>query len=317
MIKKLFRPLFFHLWRRIHREGIVIYLIHGVIDPRLQTDWQPLRRQLTVKNLDNGLERLAKYYNFISMDEAVAMLKGQVPLQPYSLVLTFDDGYRNNVTHALPILQQHMASATFFLSTGHVERHEPFWYDRLDYAIQHLRKEQHVVFAGRLFSFHPNEKETKRSTFTALRNMIKADKLPYNETMHAVNQIAKNLEDNAGCCLADILKNDHSTDIMSWEEVKCAADQGVTIGSHTVDHVILDRLNELSALDQMKVSKSTIEHYTGKKCFYFCYPSAIWNKQIVSMVQRTGYVAATTTDDGSNKIGVNLLTLHRKSFPEI
>jgi peptidoglycan/xylan/chitin deacetylase (PgdA/CDA1 family) len=292
-------------------------MVHGVVDDALQTTWHPLRKQLSVKDLDRSLTTLAKHYRFISMDKAVAMLAGKEPLQPYSLVLTFDDGYRNNITHALPILQRHNAPAIFFLSTGHVERREPFWYDRLDYAIQHLRQEQHIYFSGKIFLFRPNQEEISRITFSSLRHMIKTDNRPYTETMLEVNQMTNNLEDNGSCRLADVFEKDHCTAIMTWEETRWAANQGVTIGSHTVDHSILDRLDEVAAREQLTISKKTIEQHTGKQCAFFCYPNGNWDKNIVSLVRETGFIAATTTDTGSNKVGGELLTLHRFTFPKV
>lgn len=292
-------------------------MIHAVVDDRLQATWQPFRPQLSVIDLDKGLATLAKHYHFVSMCQAVAMISGKEPIQPYSLVLTFDDGYRNNVTHALPILKRYCAPAAFFLAVGNIERREPFWYDRLDYAIQHLRKEHLVPFAGQSLFFQPNQEKISRTTFATLRNLIKTVKRPYNETMVEVNRIAADMENNAGCSLADIFERDHSRAIMSWEDVKWAADQGVTIGSHSVDHSLLDRLDENSVREQLVVSKKTIEQHVGRKCPYFCYPNGNWNNKIVSLLRNTGYVAAITTDKGSNRVGDELMSLRRLSFPEV
>jgi peptidoglycan/xylan/chitin deacetylase (PgdA/CDA1 family) len=314
-LKKLFASIHSPLWRILHPNHLIIFMIHGVIDPSLQSTWQPLRRQLSVQNLDKGLAALSKHYNFISMDQAVAMLTGKEPLKPYSIVLTFDDGYRNNITHALPVLQKHNATATFFLSTGQIERREPFWYDRLDYAIQHLRKDQHVTFAGQDFSFRPNQTEISRTTFTALRKTIKANKLPYFETMKKVALIANTLEANADCRLSDIFEEDHSTAVISWEEAKWATNQGFTLGSHTVDHVLLDQLDEISTQQQLIVSKKIIEQQTGGQCLHFCYPNGNWNKKVVSLVKEAGFITAVTTEQGANKTGSSLLTLHRHVFP--
>lgn len=291
--------------------------MHGVVDDGRQVAWRPLRRQLTVKSLDRGLAKLAKCFHFITLDHAVAMLGGQASMQPYSVVLTFDDGYQNNVTHALPILQKYNAPAAFFLPTGYVDRREPFWYDRLDYALQHLCKEQEVTFAGRNFFFRPHQEDISRVTFTALRNMIKSNLRPYAETMQEVDLIANILEGNAGRCLAEIFENDHSTAIMTWDDARRAADNGITIGSHTVDHAILDQLEKTAVREQLILSKQAIEQHTGSPCSYFCYPYGNWNNRIVSLVRETGYAAAITTDKGTSKVGDELLTLHRVSFPEV
>jgi len=317
ILKTLFASIHSPLWRILHRHHIIIYMIHGVINTSLLSTWQPLRRQLSIQDLDKGLTVLGKHYQFISMNQAVAMLSGNEPFRPYSIVLTFDDGYRNNVTQALPVLQKHNAPATFFLSTGHTERREPFWYDRLDYAIQHLRQEQHVSFTNQNFTFRPNQTEISRSTFTTLRNTIKENRLPYHETMETVNLLTNRLEENAGCRLTDIFEEDQFSAIMSWEEVKKASNLGITIGSHTVDHVILDRVDTNSAREQLIISKKAIEEKTGRPCLYFCYPNGCWNKHILSIVKESGFIAAITSDEGSNTVGTELLALSRISFPKV
>lgn len=317
MLERLIFSRFFPVWRWIHRHKIIILMIHGVVDDRLQTTWNPLRRQLSVQKFDSGIAALAKFYHFISIEQATAILSRQAPVQPYSIVLTFDDGYRNNVTHALPILQKYGIPAIFFLSTGHIEQREPYWYDRLDFAIQHLKNEQRVSFAGKNFLFHPNNETMSRFTFSALRNRVKSARLPYTETMRKIDQIAGILEENAGCRLVDTFRNDHSTGIMSWEEAKWVADQGVTIGSHTVDHVLMDRVDEDSAREQLAVSKKAIEQHTGKQCSYFCFPNGNWDNKAVNLLRETGFTAAVTTETGANLVGDELLTLKRFNFPKV
>ena len=86
---------------------------------------------------------------FVSLGDAVEMLAGRKPLVPYSLVLTFDDGYRNNITHALPLLRRNQVPATIYLATGHVEERRPFSFDRLDYALQHAAPADAAQAVGR------------------------------------------------------------------------------------------------------------------------------------------------------------------------
>lgn len=315
MIKQLVKFPLFQLWRQLHRQHIIIFMVHGVVDYRYQTTWRPLRRQLTVENLDSGLAALSQYYRFVSLDQAVTMLTGEAPMLPFSAVLTFDDGYRNNVTHALPILQRHGIPAIFFLATGHIERREPFWYDRLDYAIQHLKKEQVVRFGGRDFLFHPGQNELLHSTFSKLRFAVKSDQRYYKNNIQDVGKIADLLEGNAGCRLADIFEEDHYTAVMSWEEARKAADAGISMGSHTVDHLLLDRLDERTVRRQLCDSKQIIESRLGMPCRHLCYPNSNWSEQVVSLSCSAGFVAAVTTQHGFASSDDNLLTLPRMNFP--
>lgn len=316
-VKRAFFTVFSPVWRTMHQREILIFYIHEVIDAQLPTSWQPLRPQFSVQRLQRGLAALARHYHFVSLEQAVAMLRGELPFQPYSVVLTFDDGYRNNVTHALPILRQYGAPATFFLATGHMDRREPFWYDRLDYAIQHLQRECCVTFREQQFSFAPGNEEQMRISFKVLRQMIKYDKRPYGTTMEDVSQLACQLEERVGFRLVDNFEEDHFCSIMSWSDVKSVMEFSVSIGSHTMDHVSLDRLDACSVRKQLLLSKKRIEERLMKKCSYFCYPYGAWCDDTMSMVRKAGYEAAVTTIAAGNRPQCNLYNLKRMFFPEV
>jgi len=66
------------------------------------------------------------------MDEAIEILAGRKAGKPNLAVLTFDDGYRNNITYGLPILTKLNIPATIYVSSGHVKSQKPFWFDRPD-----------------------------------------------------------------------------------------------------------------------------------------------------------------------------------------
>ena len=127
---------FYRLWRGFNRNGIVVLMLHGVMDEEEACDWIPTRPQISRIQLEDSIRLIAKYYEFISLAEAVEMLSGEKPFRSNCVVVTFDDGYRNNLTHAWPILKRFGVPVTVFPSVGHVDRREPFWYDRIDYALQ-------------------------------------------------------------------------------------------------------------------------------------------------------------------------------------
>ena len=66
------------LWRRLNRNKIIILMLHGVSTANAKTTWMPLRSQLDSRILDNVLKVLKEHYQFISMDEAFAMLSGSM-----------------------------------------------------------------------------------------------------------------------------------------------------------------------------------------------------------------------------------------------
>ena len=169
MTRKLFRRLFFatirvtgmqSLWRWYHRDHITILTLHGVMDTSVgNTKWEPLRWQMQLRQLDKYLTTLTQYFDFVSLDDAVQQLSVKAPKsRKMKAVLTLDDGYRNSYTQALPILNKHNVPGIVFPAMSNVINQEPFWFDRLDYALQALPAGEQVISIGSS-EFHINSND--------------------------------------------------------------------------------------------------------------------------------------------------------------
>jgi len=304
------------LCRYIHRNKIVIWAIHGVMDDRDSPPWKPLRTQLSRKKLDEYLRFLSKHYDFVSLAEAVEMLQGRKPMQPYSMVFTFDDGYRNNLTHALPILRRYGAPATFFISSGYAGNPRPFWFDRLDYALQHAQVDGKEARIGDVtVRLDGSSKKALRISFQQLRRQAKKQHMSDLFFLWDVDQLAGQLEVESDRALADLKNDDDWSAVLTWEDIEKNCDGDLTIGSHTVDHIRLDRVDKSVALDQLQRSKRDIELHTGKPCEAICYPNGNVAEEVVDLARSCGYTVGLTCVTGLNRIGDNLMTLRRIDLP--
>lgn len=291
-------------------------MLHGVMDETLPTAWVPLRARHSMRQLSAALTILKRHYQFVSLDEMVHMIGGHTPPRPDCLAVTFDDGYRNNLTHALPILDRHGISATFFLATGHVSHQTPLWFDRLDYALQRANVNGlSLQVAGTTVDLTSHDRDSLRQSYERLRNAAKDARRPDEEMSNELSAIADRLELSAGCCLANILKQDDWSAILTWREIEIAARRGVSFGSHTIDHVRVGRIDDANVRDQLLRSKQEIERHTGKACHHLCYPNGDFSDSAVQIARECGYVSAVTCMEGRNRVGEDLMKLHRVSLP--
>jgi peptidoglycan/xylan/chitin deacetylase (PgdA/CDA1 family) len=306
------------LWRFLHRREIVILMLHGVMDAQEPAAWMPLRPQLSRRRFQRTLRILARHYQFVSLDEAVAMLSGKAPLRPYSMVLTFDDGYRNNFTHALPILRMLDLPATFFVATGHVDGRRPFWFDRLDYALQHAAVDGREVRVGpRTVRLRGADRATLDESYRELRHTAKALRRGDDEMRTEMETLAVTLETESGRAIGDIFERDPWSAVATWDEVRAAAaDPRVSIGSHTVDHVRLDLVGPEVVVHELRASRAAIERELGRPCAHLAYPNGSFSRPVAETARAQGYVSAVTTVEGGNRLGVDLMMLRRVSFPE-
>jgi len=299
------------------RRRIVILMLHGVMDNSNETVWNPLRHRLSPDKLEEFMAALAKHYHFVSLQDAVDMLQGKRPVRPYSLVLTFDDGYRNNITHALPVLRRFNAPVTFFIATGFVDQPKPFWFDRLDYALQHISGDcREVTVAGQTVRIRIADRDALRASYSWFRTLAKAEYRSDVEFLQTMSDLAECLEGESGKALKDVIEDDGWASLLTWPEIEAASKESyVCFGSHTVDHIRLGLVDERVARDQLARSKHSLEQHTSRPCLCLCYPNGSFTDETVELVREGGYVCGVTTEDGLNGIGNDVMKLHRINVP--
>ena len=309
------------LWRFHRRYDVNILMVHGTMEATPERpggrNWVPLRPQLAPSRLEATIRFLARHFRFVSLEEAEEMLAGRMPIRPYCLVLTFDDGYRNNFTHALPILRKHGVPATFFLTTGPIERREPFWFDRLDYTLQHAGVHGRTFRAGgETIVFDASDRESLRRSYRRLRDAAKAVRRDDFEMLREIEAMTETLEKESGRRLADVFEEDDWSCVMTWTDIQREKGTDISFGSHTVDHVRLDLAGRQAIRDQLRRSKESIEKRTGIPCRHLCYPNGSYGPAVRDIAISCGYTCGVLAEPGRNRVGDDLMALHRIHFPE-
>lgn len=305
------------LFRLLNRKKVRIFALHGVSNYSMEHPWVPLRQQMDVNDLRELLTVLTAKYHFVSIGEAVEILRGESPIVDNVAVLTFDDGYRNNFTHALPVLEEFGVPGAFYLATGLVESREPFWVDRLDYLLQ-VAAEQGISFevAGRTFELHSDDRRKVAAVYEDLRLHCKkyfADDKDFND---ALSGLADQLERDIDISVSHVLNSDEWAAVVSAEEIPVYAQRDlVTLGGHTVSHLRLSFSTTDEITRELTDSKNSIEAWSDRDCLHFAYPNGAFNDHCADLVERTGYRSAVTMRYGLVAVGDNPYTLNRLSLP--
>ena len=292
-------------------------MLHGVMAKNEKVSWEPLRPQLSPSELQRVLQILARYYQFITVDQCIDMLNGKIPLIDNALLISFDDGYRNTVDYALPICEKFCIKPIVFIATGQVDSGLPFWFDRLDYALQQNMGELiSLEYKGIKYSFDATSRQSLKLGYQNFRDDCKhafADDMAMNELFNALSEM---LELRSGKALRDICANDDWSSIVSWGQLREAVKENrLDVGSHSVDHWRINCLPEELVLSQLTESKRHIEEELSYKCHYFCYPNVDYNQLAARLVKESGYLAGFSTGGGRCKVKDDLMTLKRLDFP--
>lgn len=231
---------------------------------------------------------LAARLNPLPLDEAVARLRaGTLPAR--AACVTFDDGYADNATVALPILREIGVPATFFIATAFLDGGRMF-NDTIIEAVRgaptgeiDLREEGLGI---RRIAGDEDRRALVRDLITGLKY------LEARERQARAERIAQAMGGNLPRDL-----------MMTTAQVQALANAGMVIGGHTVTHPILSRVDPDTARTEMRDGKAALERLTGRAVTLFAYPNGRPGKDYTAehatMVREAGFEAAVSTAPGA------------------
>ncbi len=280
------------------KQGLSILIYHRVLprkDPLFpeEVDRADFDRQLCI---------LKSMFTVISLVDAVRHVKAGT-LPPNAACITFDDGYADNAEVALPVLQAHGLSATFFVATGFLDGGR-MWNDTVIEVVR--RFADPVLDAGAIgLGSHPLETIGQRQQ--AIGSLIGQLKyLPLEERLAQVGRLVA----LAGVALPDDL-------MMTSAQVRQLKNAGMDIGGHTVNHPILAKLAPAQARAEIAEGKSALEAIIGAAVVLFAYPNgkpgADYFAEHVEMIRELGFEGAVSTSRGASKHNQDVLQLPRFS----
>jgi len=257
---------------------------------RVNRDDDPFFPALPTAVFERQMAFVASAYVVLPVEElADRMRQGTLPRN--ALAITFDDGYRDNLTHAAPILARHGLPATVFVVTGAIGTAEPLWFDRLALAFKGSRATAWSAPWGQVVRLESADQRLAalRQTLTRFKRMANAERRRRVEGV-----------------LADLGVGDErplKNLMLSWDDAQALMGLGVTIGAHTVSHPILSQLGAEEARAEIAGSWSAIRSSCGRAPRAFAYPNGgrdDYNDGVISMVRDAGFTCAVTTRFGVN-----------------
>ena len=272
------------------RKGPVVFFYHGVekeiIDPYIQF------LHVRLKEFEKAVLFLKSRYEIVSPDDLSDFINGRVKLGPDHCLLTFDDGYRNNLKLVAPCLNTFNIPFSVFISTNHIESGHRFasYYLRCC-IISTNHKQLTIRQLNKNFDLSSTDKK-KKSISELWQQMVRMNQ---REVRPVVAELMKLVPRDQ---LLELNETFSSEQPMTWEEVKKLKKMGVVIGSHCHDHAILNnRLTQDEVDYQLQTSKRLIEKNLGD-CRYFAYPNGSYNDvscQALNAAKKAGYRLGFTT----------------------
>ncbi|MBU2883726.1 polysaccharide deacetylase family protein [Psychrosphaera sp. B3R10] len=279
---------------RKHREyPLAVLYFHRVLDkadPFCPDD-------LDVASFEQLIAALSKHFTIYPLSKALALQKkGKLP--KLALALTFDDGYLDNYTNALPILEKYNIKASFFVATNGTQQGW-LWNDQLETCLRNAAL-ANLDFENQHYSLATEQARAK--TYLTLVSKIKF--LPNALRDKAVDTIV-------GLCGDPVVERC----MMTESQLKSLVSRGHDVGAHTASHSILGFQNDAVAEEEISTSIRYLNNVLGTTTTIFAYPNGWFDRDFsnkhASMVKKCGVEYAVATNDGGIVQTSNNLALPR------
>jgi peptidoglycan/xylan/chitin deacetylase (PgdA/CDA1 family) len=242
------------------------------------------------KVLTKHLRFIKNNYLPISVDKISHRRKRSDKIE---VILTFDDGFRNNYEVAVPLLKKFNIPAVFFISTRHCERGKYLWFSYLSCLKQY--------FPGNDFKYKNNFIDMSfhcRSKNIKILEDILLNIRPHPKGMYdAIDNELPRLKDFTTQSDIDNYYSGMTQEMIS----EIASDDLFTIGVHTVDHPFLTFCDIDEIQTQIKRNKDTLESFSGHKVIDIAYPAGDFDERVIHLSKENNLKRGFACGDIINK----------------
>lgn len=294
----LLKPAFSILSPAGRNARLSILIFH-----RVMSDPDPLMPdEPTITQFDHMMGWVKRWFNVLPLTEAVArMTAGQLPAR--AAAITFDDGYADNYTCALPVLKRHGLPATFYIATGFLGD-GIMWNDVVIESIRHASVNNIDTAHLGLGMLELTSPATRRQSLNTVIRTIKH--LEPSARADAVAFIRETCQPSA---LPKLM--------MQHGQLRALSNAGMEIGAHTVTHPILAKLGTDAARDEIARSRDELQQLLDRRISTFAYPNGKrdqdYHQGTVDIVKSLGFDAAVSTNWGYGHHDANRHELPRFS----
>lgn len=248
-------------------------------------------------------------------------------LPRHAVVLTFDDGYADNLHHARPLLERHDVPATVFVTAGHVGGRREFWWDELERLLLQPgvlpSRLSLQLSAGLVHWSLDGSAELSEACWQASRDWHverAEDPTPRHTLYRELHAALHDQPPDARQAALDALRQwagmgadgrpSHAV-LTAQETRSLGADGLVEIGAHTMTHPALSRLWASEQAEEVRLSRAVLEDISGRRVTSMAYPHGAASLLTERIVRDAGYRQACSSEAGTVRRNSDLFRLPR------
>ena len=275
--------------RHISRRRLLVLCYHAVVPDDHPVDRYRGRVATSVSDFSDQMAIVSKEMEPISANDLLDHISNETPISDRALLVTFDDGFRNNLQFAAPVLERYGVPALFHLSTGYVGSDQLLWTQELDERIVQWSKSKLPMPQGRPDKELPADQAGRWLLADQVRGQCK--RLTNDEKLAYLDRLREE-----PIAVSETLKEELYS-FLTWEEARELDRRGFEIGAHTISHPILTSLSPQELDRELAESKLRIEKELGKSCPWLAYPNGSapdYSPLVIRAAKAAGYQIAFT-----------------------
>ncbi|WP_164084656.1 polysaccharide deacetylase family protein [Alteromonas flava] len=292
------------VWRFLP-NGVYVFNYHRIGDSTA-TDFDRDIFSCSQSTFEKHLEIISSHFELVDVAQLAEIVQAPQVSKRYAII-TFDDGYLDNYTLAYPAMKQAAVKGVFFLPTSLISGTEIPWWDEMAYILR-SNVGQSVTFPGEDVAVPISQATLDKDIRSFIYRAKRLENYTAQQVLEHLRAQFPNVDSKSKAAEQQLF--------MNWKQVKQLADDGMEIGSHTINHHILSRLSEDEQRYEIAESKAIIERELNNSVKVIAYPVGrhhCFDDTTKAIVQQSGYALAFNNEPHFNVAPIDPFDINRFS----
>lgn len=272
-----------------------------------------------IKGLDSYLfrqqiEYMKNNFNIVTMEQVIDSVEGKSDLPENALLLTFDDGYVDNYTFALPVLEEYGVQGSFFIPGKTFSTHRLLDVNKIHYILASADIYKLVEDVKREMDYYRGIENDYAPTDELFNEYAVANRFDVKEIIFVKRmlqtvlpeKIRNTISSNLFEKYVDVTEEQLAYELyMTEEQIRTMKRHGMFIGIHGYDHYWLGNLSPEQMKQDISMALDTMDEFIDRKHWVMNYPYGNYNNDVLEYIKNQGACVGLTTEVRIADIGVD------------
>ena len=273
-----------------NRNKIAWLMFHSVVDESAYNRFDGIGPDVHMRmdEFEKIIRIIHDKHNPVSIEDAT-----KKKLKKHSIVITFDDGYKNNIEIVKPIIEKYKIPITIYVTTGFIDGSD-YPYEQLLASIIKKNRYLKIYLEGDTVTLPIINYEEKVTVYGQIREKLKCKSSKDRNTL--LSRLIRTYGPN------------REIEFLSLDDlIACKKSPFITIGSHSHHHQVLSSISNSDALNDIQMGKRKLEEWLNVTIEHFAYPYGAYNRNVIQIMKVLKFYSAVTTNQYAVRSKINKL----------